>query len=292
MTSRSWPAAGNRQMNKSAQITILMDNTAAEPLLATEHGLSMWIEVGDQRILWDTGQTDKAFKNAAQLGIDIGSADIIAISHGHYDHTGGLAEAIALASHARLYLHPKAMEQRFSLKKDICRAVGMPHSAQLAVIEKDMADGLCFIDHKTELAGGAVLTGPVPRRTPYEDTGGSFFCDSACTIIDSITDDQSLYFDSPKGTVVILGCAHSGVVNILNAVSEWTDGQNIYAVIGGLHLVNADAYRIEQTIAAFRQYDIQCIAPLHCTGSAAMQQIKKAFGDRCLALGAGSHIWI
>lgn len=277
-------------MAVTMNITILMDNTAAVPSLTAEHGLSMWLEIADRRILWDTGQSDAVFENARRLGIDLSKADTIALSHGHYDHTGGLAKALALMPKATLYLHAKAMDAKYSLKTGTSRPVGMSRQSQLAVLEKDIAGSVVFVTQKTELADGLTLTGPVPRRTPYEDTGGLFYIDPAGAVADDLPDDQSLFFECSKGIVVVLGCAHSGVVNILNAVADWTNSPQIYAVLGGMHLVCADSKRIEETIKAFKHYDIQKIAPLHCTGPEAMRQLKEVFGDRCLFLGAGSRL--
>ncbi len=290
MTNLNWHNADREMMNKPARITILMDNNAADSSLQTEHGLSMWIEVGDKRILWDTGQSDRLFDNAEWLGVDVRTADVMALSHGHYDHTGGLARAVQSAPDAAVYLHPKAMEPKYSLKSGACRSIGISRDGQLAVAEKDLAGGVVFVNGRTEIGDRIVLTGPVPRHTPFEDTGGHFYRDAGCTCPDDLTDDQSLYFESEKGLVVVLGCAHSGVVNILDAIRQWTDAQAFYAVIGGMHLVHADSNRINETIRAFQRYDIQYIAPLHCTGSSAMRQLKDTFNDRCLFFGAGSRL--
>ncbi len=277
-------------MNRPVRITVLVNNTAATPSLLAEHGLSLWIEAGDKHILWDTGRSAVLFDNAEALGIDLTRTDAVAVSHGHHDHTGSLANTLALAPHATLYLHLKAMHAKYSFKNGQCRPIGMSRQSQLAVFDKDISGGIVFVDQKTEIYDGMILTGPVPRTTPYENTGGQFYTDSACTIADELPDDQSLFFECEKGIVVVLGCAHCGVVNTLNAISRWTGTQKFHAVIGGMHLVHADTERLNETIRAFKRYDIQSIAPLHCTGSQPMQRLKETFGDRCLLLGTGSRL--
>ena len=137
---------------------------------------------------------------------------------------------------------------------------------------------------------GLAVTGQIPRINDFEDVGGPFFVDEICQKPDELLDDQTLFIESAKGLIVVLGCAHSGVVNTLDYISKSTGQDKIYAVIGGMHLVNASQIRIANTIEAFKKYEIQKIVPLHCTGQKAMGELQKAFGDKCLFLGAGGQI--
>jgi len=134
------------------------------------------------------------------------------------------------------------------------------------------------------------VTGQVPRTNAFEDVGGAFFLDDNCQKPDNLLDDQTLFMESSKGLVVVFGCAHSGVVNILDYISNLTGCEKIYAVIGGMHLLNASPKRITNTIKAFQKYEIQKIIPMHCTGQKAMEVFKNVFGDKCLLLGAGDKI--
>lgn len=277
-------------MNKPVRITILMDNAPGVPSLLTEHGLSVWLDFGDKRLLWDTGQSEKLFDNAQRLNVDISSTNAVILSHGHYDHTGGLSKVIQAAPTAKVYLHPKAMEPKYSLKNGVTRSIGMSRDAQLQLLEREVEGGVIFTDRRTTVFDGVMATGPVPRCTSFENTGGHFYGDLACTVVDDLADDQSLFFESDEGLVVVLGCAHSGVVNILNAVARWTGRRTIYAVIGGMHLLNADENRINETIEAFKRYDIQIIAPLHCTGADPTQRLKETLGLRYRSLGVGTHL--
>ncbi len=134
---------------------------------------------------------------------------------------------------------------------------------------------------------GIFVTGEIPRHSTFEDTGGAFFTDPDGAHPDLLLDDQALYFDTKAGLVVLLGCAHSGVVNTLEYVRQLTGGRRIHTVMGGLHLLNASPARMDQTIAALRRLDIQRLAPAHCTGLPALAQLWTAFPDRCFACAVG-----
>ncbi len=257
-------------MEPKIRITILTDNTATAPELLTEHGLSMWIEYGDKRIVWDTGQSDMVCANARTLGIDLALAELVAISHGHYDHTGGLSAVLGIAQKADVYLHPDAVLTRYSRKQSV-RPVGMPEAAVLSLKTRTVH----WVKSWTQIDKGIFLTGVIPRKNTFEDTGGAFYLDAECRIPDTIPDDQALVLESQNGLVVILGCAHAGVVNTLEHIHNKTGCTNIFAIIGGMHLANAGEVRLNYTLEAFRKFDVQKLIPLHCTGQTACDYFKE-----------------
>jgi len=273
-------------MKEDIRITILTENTALKAGLKAKHGLSFWIEYGNKKILFDTGQSDLILHNARTLGIDISRTDAIILSHGHYDHTGGLPSVLNIASKVMIYLHPAATEMKFSQKASEIKSIGMSASAKEAIQDQHMI----WTVTPAQIFPGMSVTGQVPRLNDYEDVGGTFFVDEDCQKPDELLDDQTLFIESSKGLVVVLGCAHAGVVNILDYISKLTSCNKIYTVIGGMHLLNASRIRIANTIEAFKKYEIQKIFPLHCTGKKAMDAMEKAFGDKCLCLGAGGQI--
>jgi 7,8-dihydropterin-6-yl-methyl-4-(beta-D-ribofuranosyl)aminobenzene 5'-phosphate synthase len=264
-------------MNFKVQIINLVDNAAPRPDMLVEHGLSMWIEYRDKRILWDTGQSGILLANAETLGINLAATDIIAISHGHYDHTGGLPAVIGIANNADIYFHPEAVSSRYSKKQSI-RSVGMP----LAAVQSLRTRSVRLIESWAQIDKGIFLTGLIPRKNTFEDTGGAFYLDAECLIPDSIPDDQAMVLESEKGLVVVLGCAHSGLVNTLDYICHKTGENRIYAIIGGMHLINANRQRLDCTAEAFRKYDVQKIIPLHCTGQLATDYLKELLADRII----------
>jgi 7,8-dihydropterin-6-yl-methyl-4-(beta-D-ribofuranosyl)aminobenzene 5'-phosphate synthase len=273
-------------MIQDIRITTLVENTAASPELLAEHGLSLWLEYGNKRILFDTGQSNLLLINAKILDIDLANTDAIVISHGHYDHTGGLSTVLNIASKAKIYLHPAATEPKFSQKGSGAKSIGMSDSTKKIIQGRH----LIWTVTPAQLFPGMAVTGQVPRISNFEDAGGSFFLDENCQKPDELLDDQTLFIESAEGLIVVLGCAHAGVVNTLHYVAKLSGEKNIYAVIGGMHLLNAPSERIEHTIEAFKQYDVQKIGLAHCTGSKAIEKFKSVFPSRCFVCSVGNRI--
>ncbi|HPW74385.1 MAG TPA: MBL fold metallo-hydrolase [Kiritimatiellia bacterium] len=274
-------------MGQKVSITILADNLAAEGL-ASEHGFAAWIETDGAKILFDTGNGDAMMQNAETLGIALPHADMIVLSHGHNDHTGNLATILQQAPQARLYLHPEALRQRYSIRES-AKPIGMPASAVNAV------SGLAehrrmWVTATVQISGKVRLTGPVPRRTAYEDTGGPFFKDAAGAHPDDIPDDMSLWIETSAGLVVCLGCCHSGVINTLTHITAVSGERRIRCVVGGTHLVHASAERMKQTSAALKAYNIPRVIPCHCTGGDAAFFLKEELGETVHQGYAGMRI--
>lgn len=273
----------------SVAVTILIDNTAVDHL-QSEHGLSLWLEYGDKRILFDTGQTDNILQNAKMLDIHLESTDAIVLSHGHYDHTGGLEAVLDIAPHATLYLHPEATRPKYSQKDKNTRMIGMSDSVRETFHILADINRIVWTEMPTEIFPGLFVTGRIPRNTDFEDSGGNFFTQENCQTTDELPDDQAVYFVSEQGLVILLGCSHAGVVNTLDYTTKITNQSNVYAIMGGMHLIHANETRIKRTIEAFRKYEIQKIIPLHCTGTKAKESLKTALGDKCSFLVSGGHM--
>ncbi len=265
--------------NNQIRIRTLVNNELPEPLLS-EHGLSFWIEYDGKNILFDTGQSDIVIKNAETLGIELSKTDIIILSHGHYDHTGGLAHILDIATNAHIYLHPLATKTRYSCHTDKpVRNISMPKSTAEHLDE--IKNRICFTDKPLAIHRQMNITGRIPRNTSFEDTGGPFYLESNKTEKDLIEDDLAMFIDSPKGIIVIVGCAHSGIINTLDYITSITGKNKIHAVIGGMHLSKANNNRIDQTITALNKFNIDKLFPMHCTGLESAAVIKQNFNNNC-----------
>ncbi len=262
---------------QTLKITALMNNELPEGL-QTEHGLAFWIEVAGKKILFDTGQSDRLLANAKTLGIDLSQTDAIVISHGHYDHSGGLKAVLDAAPGAAVYMHPDAPRIRYSCRPGKPpKNIAMGPEACQKLAEAAAKANVVYTTQPSQIAAGLTVTGPVPRCTDYEDTGGPFFLDKDAQNPDPINDDQALMIRTAKGLVVILGCAHAGLINTLQHAAATSGQKDIIAVIGGTHLRSASEERIEKTLTDLKQFNIRHIAPCHCTGQTPAQRIKQLY---------------
>lgn len=249
-------------------LSVLIDNTAASIRgLAAEWGLSIYIESDGKSCVFDTGASPMLVRNAAVLDIDLGDIDVVALSHGHWDHTGGLVALAQLhqgaGSDLMLHTHPDAWLDRYagtlpgnvrSLSTLCTRAV----CAESFTIN-DMAD-------PQEILPGITLTGFIPRNHPLEDTGIASFLDAALRIPDPLRDDQALVIDGAEGLTVVLGCCHAGLINTIEYVKELFPGRSVHRILGGLHLHSASRERLEATASYITSLDIREVYAGHCTG--------------------------
>lgn len=278
-------------METSVKVTVITENSVTKRHLLAEHGLSLLIETGDYKLLFDTGQGLVIEPNLKTLQINLTQINAIALSHGHNDHTGGLKKVLALSGPKPIYGHPGIFDEKYAtLTEGGYRPNGIPFSK--GELEK-MGAELHLEAKPVQLSKDIILCGQVPRVTEFEQTNPHFAVKQGEGYeVDPLLDDQALFIKTPRGTVVVAGCSHSGIINILRYAQQVTGMEKIYAVIGGTHLVAADDERLDITIKALKDMHVEKIAVSHCTGFIAQMKLKEAFGQGFILNNAGNTLII
>ncbi|HSL95586.1 MAG TPA: tRNA (N6-threonylcarbamoyladenosine(37)-N6)-methyltransferase TrmO [Thermoleophilia bacterium] len=273
----------------SLHITVLIDDHRGETELEAEHGLALWLETAAGAVLFDTGAGPKAAANARRLGVSLEGLETVVLSHGHYDHSGGLATVLDEARFAQVVAHPGVALPRWSRRPDgQVVAIGMPRGASRALAA--CAARTTWITDHLEVVPGVHVTGPIPRPRDDEGPAEPFFLDRATTIGDPLPDDQALWVETTEGPVIVVGCAHSGLLATLDRVAELRGDARVRAVVGGMHLLHAGAERLEHTVAELERRRVGSVAPGHCTGTRASALLAERFRRRCLPLHAGRRL--
>lgn len=268
------------------KVTCLVDNTALRgSRLWAEHGLSFLVETDVGRILFDTGQSGNVLShNLAIMDLTLANLDAIILSHSHYDHTGGLREALDHARNVRLIAHPAVFKERFSRDGEKTRSIGMPFSrtwlANVAQLE--------LVAEPIEILPGVWTTGEFHDRSEPEGRSARHVIrDGESWAPDPYRDDMALVLSSTMGLVVLCGCCHAGLLNTLRHVRRIFD-RKIFAIVGGTHLETADSVHLTRVIHTLKEQDSPRLYLNHCTGERAFVKLSEAFGDIVFPCPAGT----
>ncbi len=252
-------------------ITILTDNFPGDNTGA-EHGLSYLIEHDGKKLLFDAGKSDLFLKNASAMGIDIADIDMIILSHGHFDHGGGLE----YLEGGTLVCHPKCFVKRYRNKDNLY--IGLKNSRD--DISKKF--NLILAEKPYKIIDRIYFSGEIPRITGFESQSTSFEFEDGTP--DFVMDDSAAGFLLKDGLFVVTGCGHSGIVNTLEHMREITGTDKIYGIMGGFHLKEIDR-QTRETIQYLKDNKVQHVYPSHCTAPPVLSLFLKTFDAEQVVTG-------
>jgi len=246
-----------------------------------EHGLSIFIELPDFSFFMDTGASAEVLRhNLSVIKPDLRNTKAIVLSHGHFDHTNGLEELIKMLPDLQVYAHPDIFSEHYAYSGEKYRYIGVQF--ERADVEK-----LCKLNLSTgavEIAHGVYFSGEIPRHTKISS---KFYLKTELGFVaDGIVDDAAVYLKTDRGTVVIFGCGHAGVINTLKHARAVT-GQKIRGVVGGTHLITASPQELDEVAGFLHAEDVEFLRLAHCTGKKATYRFNAEFGEKFDVMSAG-----
>jgi 7,8-dihydropterin-6-yl-methyl-4-(beta-D-ribofuranosyl)aminobenzene 5'-phosphate synthase len=267
----------------TVRMTIIAENRVGlSKALIGEHGFCAYVETQGKRILWDTGQGSCIVKNPSFLGVDLKKIDLIALSHGHFDHTGGLEHALKTRGGCEVVCHPACFEnkkaERELFGKTVEVPVGLPWSRERL---ESLGARFRLVEDSAEIYEGVHFFTGIPMATEFERIEKGFFVDDEDgRREDGLPDDAALAVVTDKGLSVILGCAHRGMINTIKHIKSRLGIHKVHSVWGGTHMIDRTAEEVEATIDALSGLGVERIGTAHCTGFANELKVADAFPDQ------------
>lgn len=270
------------------KITTLIENeSGSHEGLYVEHGISLYIEADGKKILFDTGASGNFIDNAKSLGIKLEDLDYVIISHGHYDHSGGFKRLIEeINPNIKLFIGSEFFNKKYSLRPNgEYDSTGSPFNEEF-LKEKNLS--FDYIDGDvTKITENIMIFTKFNRNSEFENINETMYINTGDGYEkDMFRDEISLGIKTDKGLIVIVGCSHAGIVNILDSIDNTTQ-TDIYAVVGGTHLIKEDDEKINKIIDYLKEKEIKVIGACHCTGKQGETMLSQQLEDNFITNNTG-----
>lgn len=287
--------------SKNLRLITLSENTVKWLWLKGEWGLSILVETDDIKVLVDTGLGDSIIHNAVAMGIDLATVDKIVLSHGHTDHTGGLRDALeamrATVGHSN-FPNKRDGEVEIIAHPDVWGSKYMKHAGepeydfrgipfQRLELEERQGARFKYSREPVWLNEDIVWSGEIPMRNDFENIAaictlkvndGKYVDGDAEFIPDPVDDDAAVYIRTDLGLVVVLGCAHHGMINTIHHAQQITGVEKVHMVVGGTHLIKVSDYQMESTINELKRLGVEKVGVSHCTGLNSSVKLAQGLG--------------
>ena len=255
--------------------------------------MSVLVEVNGLKVLLDAGQSISTVNNGDILGVEWSGINAVVLSHGHYDHTGGLRRVLSrVKKTVPVIAHPDiwALKYLQVMKEETPTYIGVP--CQQPELER-LGAHFELTHDPAWLSDEVVTSGEIPMVTDFETIDpGMYVKQGEALVPDPLADDQALFIKMGEGLVVILGCGHRGVINTLRHAQNVTGVDTIHTVVGGTHLLRSSELQLERTIAGLMSLGVQRLGVSHCTGNAASMRLAQGFRGEFFFNNAGTRISI
>jgi len=268
------------------KITALLENTTTDPALTPKHGLSVYIETAKHKTLFDLGPDYTSLNNAQKMGIDLTQVDTVVLSHGHYDHGGGLAGFLKMNSDAKLYFHRNAFQKLYHKRLFLKKYIGLDQRFA-------GSDRITLIGDTLRIDDELFIFSDVTGQLDTKSSRSLFKKTSEGYARDDFSHEQSLIVTSDNKTALFSGCSHRGISNILRAANRRQP--SIDYVFGGFHLFNPATKAVESPemvgrLAAELSEQNTVYYTCHCTGEAAFEIMSGIMGDKVRYLSTGTVV--
>jgi len=272
------------------RIITLSENTSGRPDVLSEWGLSILVETGETGILLDAGASISIGQNTDSLGIDLRKISKIVLSHGHFDHTGGLQLLLSkMKREVEIVAHPDIFASKYHHKENKPdRYIGLPYQRQVL---ESLGARFNFSRGPVSLTDNIMTTGEIPMITDFEKIDVDLFIKTEeGWKPDPLLDDQALLVKAQSGLVVVLGCAHRGMINTLYQARKVAGMNKIQMVLGGSHLISAADEQVWQTISSLNEMGVKKLGVSHCTGMRATLLLAQTYGEDFIFNSTGNII--